>query len=487
MPDLPTSPGKNPYLLGNFAPVERECDASDLQVMGELPTDFAGVFVRTGANPVYRPKGRYHWFDGDGMIHALTIGGGQATYRNRLVQTRGLAVEREAGEAVYTGLLERPNPKLPGGPFKNTGNTDIVYHAGQLLALWWMGGDVYALSLPDLNTMGIQDYRGKLRRGMTAHPKIDPRSGQMVFIDYGPRPPFLTVGSVDATGELEYQVAVDLPGPSLQHDLAITENFAVLIDPAMRVDRSRPGTGHEKVVFERDQPTRFGLVSRTAPKRGATPDERADVTWFAAKPCYMYHTINAWEQGDEVVLVGCRIADPLAGDPNIRADAPKVPTLAHLRIEPYLYRWVLNRKTGQVSEGRLDDTLTEFPRINDRYLGARSRYSYNPRVQAGNTLLFDGFVKYDLERGASESHVYTQGWHGGEVVFAPRDGATAEDDGYLLSYVSEFASGRSEVHVFDAKRPADGPIARVVLPQRVPEGFHAEWVPATTAAFSRPL
>ncbi len=478
---------ENPYLSGNYAPVHTEIVASDLEVIGALPSDLSGVFVRTGANPMFRPKGRYHWFDGDGMIHAVTIGGGCATYRNRFIETRGLAVEREAGQAVYTGLLERPNPRLPGGPFKNTGNTDIVFHAGQLLALWWMGGDVYACSLPDLDTLGIQDYGGRLERGMTAHAKVDPRTGQLVFIDYGPRPPYLTCGSVDRTGNLEYQVTVDLPGQSLQHDLAITQNHAVLIDPALIIDRSRPGVGNEKVVFDRGRPTRLGLFERTGRKRGQTPETQADVTWFATEPCYMYHTINAWEQGDDVVVVGCRIADPLVGDPNLGANAKKVASLAHLRIEPYLYRWVLNRKTGSVQEQQLDDALTEFPRINDHYLGVRSRYTYNPRVHPGETLLFDGFIKYDLDGSGTQVHAYTPGWFGGEVVFAPRDGGQGEDDGYLLTYVSEFASGRSEVQVFDARRPEDGPIARVVVPQRVPEGFHAQWVPAASVAASRPL
>ncbi|MGB1015649.1 MAG: carotenoid oxygenase family protein, partial [Nannocystaceae bacterium] len=389
--------------------------------------------------------------------------------------------------AVYGGLLERPNPKLPGGPFKNTGNTDIVFHAGQLLALWWMGGEVYAVALPELQTLGIQDYGGKLRRGMTAHPKVDPRTGELVFIDYGPWAPYMTCGTVDATGELHHQVSVGLSESSLQHDMAITRDDAVLIDPAMAVDRSLRGVGSAKVRFYRDRGTRLGLLPRRQQTRGQTPDHTAAVQWFTAKPCYMYHTINAWEQGDEVVVIGCRIADPLVGDPNNPKQAPTVPCLAHLRIEPYLYRWVLNRKTGLVQETQLDDALTEFPRINDQFLGVQSRYAYNPRVKQGSTLLFDGFVKYDLETGGSESHAYAPGWHGGEVVFAPRDGATEEDDGYLLSYVSEFESGRSQVHVWDARRPSDGPIARIDLPQRVPEGFHAEWVPATKAATSRPL
>ena len=128
------------YLEGAFAPIDRELEARDCEVIGEVPRDLAGVYVRNGSNPRYEPKGRYHWFDGDGMLHAVHFEDGRAHYRNRWVRTEAFAIEDAAGEAVWSGINERPDFRHPGGPFKDTANTDLVFHAGRLLALWWLGG-----------------------------------------------------------------------------------------------------------------------------------------------------------------------------------------------------------------------------------------------------------------------------------------------------------------------------------------------------------
>ncbi len=105
-------------------------------------------------------------------------------YRNRYVRTEALAAEQAAGDALWTGINERPDFSHPGGPFKDTANTDLVFHAGRLLALWWLGGPCYQVALPSLETVGQYDFNGTLTTGLTAHPKLDPETGELMVFDY---------------------------------------------------------------------------------------------------------------------------------------------------------------------------------------------------------------------------------------------------------------------------------------------------------------
>jgi carotenoid cleavage dioxygenase-like enzyme len=474
-------PGSSPYLTGGFAPVDTEIVAHDLDVIGDIPSDLRGIFVRNSSNPRFEPPGRYHWFDGDGMLHAVHFEDGRTTYRNRYIRTEGLAADEAAGRALSTGIMERPDFTRAGGPYKDTGNTDLAFHAGQLLALWWLSGQARVIRLPDLETTGTQTYGGTLGRSISAHPKVDPRTGEMIFFDYAPLPPYLTYGVVSADGQVTHHAPIDLPGPRLQHDIAITEHFSILFDMSMMFDPALLLRGQARLAFFPDKPTRFGIVPRFG-----TSD---DVRWFEGSPCFMYHTINAWEDGDEVILIGCKIDTPFVDDSQEGSldgqAADRWPAIGLLRIAPRLHRWRFNLRTGNLTEERLDDRPTEFPRMNDGWLGTPSRYSYNGRVAARDVLEFDGLVKYDVTTGASVPRDYPRGCSGGEVSFVPRAGATAEDDGYLITFVTEEASGTAQLHVLDAQNIAAEPIARVCIPQRVPTGYHTRWVSAPDLAAQR--
>jgi carotenoid cleavage dioxygenase len=459
---------RSPYLQGSYAPIPTEIDAPRLDVTGELPRDLAGLYVRNSSNPRFEAKGRYHWFDGDGMLHAVQIGAGRASYRNRWIRTKAFLAEEAAGEALWTGVTERPDFTNPRGPLKDTANTDVVFHGGRLLALWWLGGEPYAIKVPSLETCGVETFGGKVKT-LTAHPKVDPVTGEMMVFDYKPFPPYLSYGVISKAGVLEHWTTIDLPGPRLQHDMAITERFTILLDMSMMWDPELLAKGRTKVIFARDKPTRFGIL----PRRG----DGAQIRWFEASACFMYHTINAWEEGDEVVVVGCRIDRPLAQE-----GESSVPSIGFLRLEPRLHRWRFNLVTGAVKEEPLDDRLTEFPRMDNRLLGRRSRYSYNPRLAARATLQFDGVVKYDTDTGRSSTYAFPPGWFGGETTFAPRIGSRSEDDGYLLTFAAEEKTGASELYVLDAADVARGPVARLAIPQRVPTGYHTWWVDADALA-----
>ncbi|MCA9772967.1 MAG: carotenoid oxygenase family protein [Myxococcales bacterium] len=340
------APARQPYLEGIFAPVTDERTDLDLPIIGELPPDLAGHFVRNSPNPRFEPLGTYHWFDGDGMIHGVEVSRGKASYRNRYIRTKGFGIEKSAGRAIWSGIMMPVDLKNPHGPAKNTANTDLVFHDGKLLATWWLGDDPYHVALPGLETVGPETLGGTRRCGMAAHPKLDPRTGELMFFDYSPvRPPFMTYAVASADGRVTHTTPIDLPGPRLLHDVAITDRHTILCDFPMTWDAAAMRQGKRRVVFHKEIPARFGVLPRHA--------AGSEVRWFEAESCYMYHTINAYEEGDEIVLTGCRIDNPVPGDRNKWRD--DVASLEILQLVPYLHRWHFNLKTGEVREEQLDD------------------------------------------------------------------------------------------------------------------------------------
>lgn len=451
----------NPFLEGNFAPIRNEITADSLTVIGQLPPDLSGMFVRNGPNPQFSPIGHYHWFDGDGMLHGVQIGNGQAQYHNRYIRTQGFNIERDAGHAIWTGLLEPPQLDNPHGPGKNTANTALVWHAGQFLAVW-EGGAPHAIKLPSLDTTGIYTYEQKLVSAFTAHPKVDPVTGEMMFFGYSPAaPPYLHYGIVSASGELLRTVPIDLPIGVMMHDFAITEHYTIFMDLPLTFSPQRMQRGEPVLMFEPERPSRFGIVPRYG--------DNHNIRWFESPACYVFHTLNAYEEGDEVVLVACRmsrttvlVSEPTPGETD--GDQAR------------LYRWRFNLSTGSVREEALDDRPSDFPRVNEQYLGRLTRYGYTGRLAPEPMPLFDGLIKYDLSNGRSQTHEFGAGRYGGEAVFVPRPGATAEDDGWLVTFVYDTGEETSELVVVNAQDVTDKPVARVLIPQRVPYGFHGAWV-----------
>ncbi|MBU7584249.1 MAG: carotenoid oxygenase family protein [Nostoc sp. TH1S01] len=453
-----TKTAVNPYLDGNFAPVREEITAENLQVIGKLPPELSGMFLRNGPNPQYSPIGQYHWFDGDGMLHGVRISEGKAVYRNRYVQTQKWQAEHEAGKAILTGLLEPPQtdyPHISG----NTANTALVWHGGQLLAVWEAGAP-HAIQVPELKTIGEHTYNGKLISPFTAHPKVDPITGEMVFFGYSFTPPYLQYGIVSAAGELLSTVPIEIPEPVMMHDFAITENYTIFMDLPLSFNPARIQQGKPMIMFECDRPSRFGIL----PRHG----DNSNIRWFESPSCYVFHTLNAYEQGDEVVLIACRMSSTSVLGFN-GVDDPD----ANI---PRLHQWRFNLKTGAVSESRLDDIAGEFPRINENLLGRQTRYGYVNKSAPTPVPLFEGVIKYDFHHGTAQINVFGQGRYGGESVFVARPNGTTEDDGWLMTFVHDETANTSELLVMNAQDITGEPVARVLIPQRVPYGFHAAWV-----------
>lgn len=463
---------ENPYLRGVHAPTVHETTASDLEVEGELPDGLEGIYVRNGPNPAVPPPNPYHWFDGDGMVHAVAFREGRVSYRSRWVRTEGLQREARTGRALWPGVMGPYHLEGPGPFLKDTANTDLVLHRGALLALWYLCGAPYRLDPLTLETLGVEDFGGRRRRSVAAHAKVDERTGELVWFTLSDlEPPHMTCGVVSKEGALVHEIPVELPGPRATHDLTITERFTILHDfPFFHDVETLRRHGVRVARFHRELPSRFGVV----PRHGGADEIR----WFEFAPGYVLHMVNAWEEGDWIVMDGC-----FQPDPTIRRrpeEGPLASMLGYLRVRAHLHRWRMNLRTGEAREEALDDRNVEFCLPDTARYGVRTRYSYHQQLAVdGPTVDFRGLVKYDHETGSATAWEYPPGWCGSEAPFAPRPGGRAEDDGFVLVLASSAATWRSECWVLRAQEIERGPVARVRLPARVPTGFHAKWLRAS--------
>lgn len=467
----------NVYLQGNFAPIDSELTIDKLTVVGEIPADLNGCYLRNGPNPAHEPIGHYHWFDGDGMVHGIQLRNGQASYLNRYVNTSCLEKERQAGRSIWTGLTGRPNLRqwlVP--PFgirqKNPANTGLVWHAGKLLALWEVGMP-YQLTVPDLKTHGPVDY-GLPVKAVTAHPKIDSQRNEMRFfgMNFGHHPA-LQYGVVDLHGTLAHHSTIPLGQNSFMHDFAITNNYTIFLDLPYTFSLKAMLTKGTPFAFDNTKASRFGVM----PRCGIADD----IVWFEDDPCFIYHTLNAYETIDStnhttITMQACRLPKGTIGIDN-------EPAMGNDDVG-HLHQWQFDLNRRKVTSEPLDDRPCDLPRVNDRYLSSNARYGYASVVTMEDanhgSPLFTGITKYDLFK--RESTEYSFGHHvfGGESVFAPRSPvACEEDDGWLLNIVYDAQTGKSQLLIIDAANFDAGPVARVLIPQRVPYGFHGTWVAAS--------
>lgn len=430
------------WLCGNFAPVE-EHEAFDLTVEGTLPSPLDGLYLRNGANPLSGESG--HWFLGDGMVHGVHLEGGQAQwYRARYVQT---------------DILGTP---LPPGMFPtltdHTANTSVIEHAGRLLCMA-ESGVPYELSGADLSTVGPHDFAGRLDGPMTAHPKLDPQTGEMVFFGYDLVGSSATLRLVDPSGALVRSETIALPAPVMMHDFQVTTTHVVFMDMPVVFDLDLAIAGDQMPFrWKPDNGARIGVMPRDG-----TGD---DVVWFDVDLGFVFHTFNAHHDPanpDRIVL-------DTAWYPEIWVTGPD-----ETGSQGVLTRFVLDLSTGVATREELDDRDIDFPVIDPRRQGLPYRYGYALSTD-GLQLPFRKVVKYDLLRGSATEYA-PDGLHLDELRFVAR--GPSEDEGWLLGYAYDPATERSQLLVLDAAEISAGPVARVMLPQRVPHGFHGTWIPTT--------
>ena len=451
----------DPFLRGNYAPWPMEGEIHNLVVEGEIPRDLDGTLFRNGPNPQFAPRGRYHWFDGDGMIHAFTIRDGKAHYRNRWVRSQRFQMEREAGEALWGGLADWANsdPRVEG-IFPNAANTNIIVHGGKLLALW-EAGPPHELDPRTLETRGVYDFDGKLQGPMTAHPKIDPDTGELLFFGYSPFPPYLRYYVASADGKITRSEEIEVPVPTMMHDFIATRNHVIfMVFPAtFRFENFASGA---PIRWEPELGTKIGVM----PRNGTS----ADVRWFETNPCYVFHPMNAYSENGQVIADVCRfdrlpLFDGAEVNDMINGGSAK------------LTRWTLNLNDGTLKEKQLDDSPAEFPRLDERYAGLMYRYGYSGGRCGAPTDggFYNAIFRYDHQTG--KKHVCDFGSAGfpSEPIFVPRSARSLEGQGYLLSVVYREPENRSELVILDAENIEHKPLASVKLPHRIPYGFHGNW------------
>ena len=452
----------SPFLSGNYAPVHDELTVTDLPVLGHLPAGLQGTFYRNGPNPQMPPTEPYHWFTGDGMVHAVKIGGNRAAYQNRWVRTPRFLAEHKAGRPLFAGFGQ---PLTDAANETDTGvaNTHVLPHAGKLLALEEAHLPT-RLDPRDLSTLGYDDFGGRLRGRFTAHPKRDPRTGQLVFFSYsatGPFSPAMSWGEIDADGQVTRMEVFETPYCSMVHDFAVTASHVVFPVLPLTGDLDRARSGRPPFAWD---PAKRGFLGVMRRGRGS-----ASLAWTEFEPCYAFHVMNAFDEGGEVVMDVVEYDEaPLFP----RADGSAPPGSLPSRLS----RWRVDPDgRSRVRREVLDGAPGEFPRIDERHAGLPYRHGFRI-IQPGGPLGAEAVAHHDLERRSTGAFVTGVGERVSEAVFVPRGEGCPEGKGWLLTLLWRPRPGESSLLVLDAQDLEKGLVASVPLPRRVPFGFHGSWV-----------
>jgi len=428
----------SPSLAGNFAPVAEELTATELTVTGSIPKDLEGRFLRNGPNPRSAPNiENHHWFLGDGMVHGVRLADGKAHwYRNR-----------------YTA---------PDGADFFAPNTSVIGHAGKTLAIV-EGGPLPVELSDELDVIGPTDLGG-LPSGFSAHPKLDPVTGELHAACYHwpDQVDKFHYVVVSPDGQVTKNIPIDAPRMPMIHDMALTQTYGVILDLPVSVDFELAMQGIEfPMRWLPENGARVGLVPRTASSEN-------DFIWCELDPCFAYHPMNSYDLDDgRVVIDICEYDSMFDADRNgpFRDSNPR------------LARWTVDPVARSVKRETLDDAIHEFPRVNDAVATLPYRYGYTAGGDLSSAEWFQTTVKHDMSTGAQETRNHGKGREPGEPVFVARDGATEEDDGWVMMYVFDAERDASDLVILDASDITGDEVARIELPQRVPNGFHGNWVP----------
>jgi carotenoid cleavage dioxygenase-like enzyme len=484
------------YLAGAYRPVQEETFKYPTEIVsGSIPSDLNGVFARIGPNPIpERLSHGYHWFDGDGMLHAIRIKGGRATYSNQFIQTRNYELTKKYGGVVtpqlgelrgiiglvkifYDKLILKkaiPLPDLEDG----TANTAFTHFKDRV----FLG---YESNLPfeiiwnerthSFSSLGFQDFDGSLNYPFTAHPKVDPEDDNLYFINYSFDPELgpMKYGRMNSQFTVTSYFNISLSIPTMVHDMMITKNYVLVFDSSIVFDRKGIFKG-EFLTMNQSKPFRVGLLPKTA-----TSDKEIQWFTFENQPFGLIHALNAWEDDstNEVIFF-----TPLTKEFN--SFDPRKPTSAN---SYQMYEIRLNYVTGQFSlrlfSSESESMLVEFPNVHPHYLGRKSKFGFSGELLP-DLRQFHSIVKFDLfERKIENKIVLPEGWICGEPVLIPRErkeGEDAEDLSdfvYLAVFATNLQTEESHWIVFDGETMNNEPVVRIRIPKkRIPLGFHGIWI-----------
>jgi len=477
---------QTPAFTGFNTPSRIEADIANLAHEGTIPAAMSGAFYRVQPDPQFPPlHGDDIAFNGDGMITRFHIHDGQVDFRQRWAKTRKWELEHAAGHALF-GNYRNPLTDLPevAGEVRSTANTNAFIFAGKL---WAMKEDSPALLMDpvSMESLGFEKFDGAMTgQTFTAHPKIDHANGNMVAIGYaasGLCTDDVTYMEVAPDGTLIREVWFKVPYYCMMHDFGITKDYLVLhIVPSIgsweRLEQGKPHFG-----FDTTMPVYLGII----PRRDGVAD--ADIRWFKRDNCFASHVLNAWQDGSKVHFVTCEAKNNMFpffpdvhGAPFNGREAMSYPT-----------EWVVDLSSNDDSfaaVNRLSDTAAEFPRIDDRFAGYKSRHGWflemdmarpvELRGGSAGGLLMNCLFHKDFDTGA-EQH-----WWCGPVsslqepCFVPRSADAPEGDGWIVQVCNRLDDARSDLLIFDALDIAKGPVATVNIPIRLRFGLHGNWVNA---------
>jgi carotenoid cleavage dioxygenase-like enzyme len=450
---------RSPFLQGPYAPVTEEITAFDLPVTGTLPAELDGRYLRNGPNPLGLDDPGSHWFLGAGMVHGIRLRNGKAEwYRNRWIRSRRVAEalgEQWPGGAVHAGT-------------DFAANTHVIAHGRRTLATVEAGALPYELT-EELDTVGPCDFDGTLPGGYAAHTKLDRQTGELHAVAYFWAWDHVQHVVVGPDGRVSGTTDVPVADGPMMHDFALTERYVVLLDLPVTFNMDMAAAGSRlPYTWNPSHQPRVGLLPRKGTSR--------EVRWFDVDPCWVFHTLNAYDDGGRVVVDLCRYGGSydLSG---LSGNGPLT-----------LDRWIVDPGTGTVRQQRLDDRPQEFPRVDERVVSRPHRYGYSAvagevsaaTVQRDGTFqdaaFADALLKHDLVTGTVEAHRFPRDAAVGEAVFAPSASDGAEDDGYVMAFVHDPERGAADLMILSAQDFAGAPVARVHLPRRVPLGFHGSWI-----------
>jgi all-trans-8'-apo-beta-carotenal 15,15'-oxygenase len=463
---------------GNKA-FKQELDYPITEIEGTIPPQLYGTLFRNvpamldvNGQPLHHP------FDADGLICAIAFEKGRAYFRDRYVRTKGFCEEQKAQKICYRGVF---GTQKPGGwlnnafdlRLKNVANTNIVYWGGKLMALW-EASHPYRLDPKTLETLGIETLDGVLETDspFAAHPMIDPgdatREARLVTfgLQSGPSSK-INLYELDTNAVVVQKQQYSVPGFAFIHDFAITPNYCIffqaplLINPLPYVLGLRGPA--ECLNFLDNRPTNVWLF----PRNPAQPAQKLEL-----ETGFIFHHANAFERGNEIVV------DSVV--------YPEFPALDHKlsynevqfeKVPPgQLWRFCLNRETGETHSQRIDSRSLDFPYIHPGYIGQQHRWIYVGAAHQpeGNAPL-QAILKIAPDSG--EQCLWSAAPKGfvGEPIFVPRDGATAQDDGWVLTVVYDAERDKSDVVILNADDLSVA--ARLHLRHHLPYGLHGCFVP----------
>ncbi|KAJ6924569.1 carotenoid 9,10(9',10')-cleavage dioxygenase 1-like [Populus alba x Populus x berolinensis] len=516
----------------NFLPVDELNEPFVItSIEGKIPDDFPeGVFIRNGPNPLFGGlksttsifgKTGHIWIEGEGMLHALYFDkdsdGGSRTvlYKNKHVETETFKFEKRRNKPSFIPAIDGSPPAIFlasmfnmlrfGKVNKDLSNTNVFEHSGKFYSIAenHLPQEIDIFSLQNL---GDWDINGTWHRPFTAHPKTAPGTGELVVFGVDAIKPYLEVGVVSADGKrLVHRADLKLDRCTLLHDIGVTERYNVIFDLPLTIDILRLIKGGPLLKYEKEKYARIGVM----PRYGNAESTR----WFEVEPNCIFHILNCFEEGDEVVVWGCRSLDSIISESygmdldksewisgRLRSRGPVQQYTTFSSNDELLfsrfYEWRLNMKTGEVTERNLTGTKfsLEFPMINPSFSGFKNKFGYTQMVHKPASISsgmpkFGGLAKLYFDETSSKEGEQSGGhikveYHEFEgntfctgSAFVPKEGGVEEDDGWIITFVHDEDTKTSKVYIIDTKNFTSEPVAKITLPCRVPYGFHGAFMP----------